>query len=403
MLFVTGSGYFGVMLETRTRTEPPELLGTAAPTEHRRTPDQLEADLLACEQLIGQLRSYQARLLAELRELEIHQSDGSRSMKDWTAAKLDVTHDTARALLTASKADELLDDVSFDRAVATARLVAAGGSDAVEWSRRLDIAGVRRLVAHRRRLTRTSEREANEAQRLRVYPNFDKSQYQTSGTFGPVGGRIVERFLERLADQLPQDDILTGREQRQAAGLVAHAENYLQQTTPNTDDTVTADTEDDDPGGLRSVGVLNVHLDAALAADTHGEAGGEIEFGPRIGPLTLEELLCRGQIRVIVTNNNEPVAASHASRQIPPHIRARVTKRDGGCTISGCSSRYRLEPHHIIPWAQGGTHHPDNLTTLCWYHHHIAIHQHGRKLDPASPPQNRRFQPRRRRAPPNRE
>lgn len=210
------------MLETRHGTEPPEPLAPATASD-RRAPDQLETDLLACEQLIGQLRGYQARLLAELRELEIHRSDGSRSMKDWTASKLDVTHDTSRALLTASKAESLLEDVSFDRAVATARLVAAGGGDAVEWSRRLDIGGVRRLVAHRRRLSRVSEREANEAQRVRVYPNFDKSQYQLSGRLGPVGGRVVEQLLDRLADRLPQDGVLQGREQRQAAGLVALA------------------------------------------------------------------------------------------------------------------------------------------------------------------------------------
>jgi len=384
------------MLETRTREQPNT---PALETASGRTPDQLETDLLACEQLIGQLRAYQASLLAELRELEVFRSDGSRSMRDWTAAKLDVTHDTARALLTASKAEELLEDVSFDRAVATARLVAVGGGDALEWSRRLDIAGVRRLVAHRRRLSRVSEQEANQDQRIRIYPNFDKSQYHSSGSFGSVGGRIVEQFLERLADQLPNDGILQGREQRQAAGLVAHAEDYLQtgtSTNPNPD----PNHDIDGDKGLRSMGVVNVHVDAALAGDTGGEAGGEIEFGPRIGPLTLEELLCRGQIRVIITQDNQPVAASHATRHIPPHIRAFVTKRDGGCTISGCNSRYRLEPHHIVPWAEGGRHDPDNLATLCWYHHHIAIHQHGHQLDPHSPPQNRRFLPKRKRSPP---
>lgn len=402
------------MLDTRSgelpnpTTTPDDVARSAG-----RTPDQLETDLLACEQLIGQLRAYQARLLAELRELEVFRSDGSRSMKDWTAARLDVSHDTARALLTASKAESLLVDVSFDRAVATARLVAAGGEDAVEWSQRLDIAGVRRLVAHRRRLSRVSEQEANEAQRIRVYPSFDRSQYQLSGTLGAVGGRVIELFLDRLADQLPDDGILQGREQRQAAGLVAHAEDYLHGRCTATNSNGEGSQEDSDGsqadsgsddgdggGGLRSMGVINIHTDAALAGESLGEAGSEIEFGPRIGPLTLEELLCRGQIRVIVTDGHRPVAASHAGRQIPPHIRAHVTKRDGGCTISGCSSRYRLEPHHIIPWAEGGTHDPDNLTTLCWYHHHIAIHQHGYQLDPHSPPQNRKLLPRRKPAPP---
>lgn len=339
--------------------------------------------------MVGRLRTHQTSLLRQLREMEIFHTDGSRSMKDWTAAKLDVSHDTARALMTASKAEELLPDVSFDRAVATARLVAAGGdADTVEWSQRFDIAGVRRLVAHQRRITKVSEEDANADQRLRIYPDFEKSQYQTSGTFGPLGGRVLEQFFERLADELPHDGKLS-REKRQAAALVAHAEDYL------------AGSLAQNKGKANPIGVINVHVDADLAGRTFGEAGAELEFGPRIGPAALEELLCSGRIRVIVNNGDgKPVLASHATRAIPAHIRAHVLRRDGGCTIDGCSSRYRLEPHHITPWAEGGSHDPKNLTTLCWYHHHVAIHQHGRVLDPDTPPQRRRFLRIRRRAPP---
>ena len=310
-------------------------------------------------------------------------------MKDWTAARLDVSHETARALLTAAKADELLPDVSFDRAVATARLEAAGGDEAtVEWSKRFDIAGVRRLVARQRRISKVSEEDANDEQRLRIYPNYAKSQYHSSGTFGPKGGRVLEQFFEHLADELPHDGDLS-REKRQAAALIAHAEDYLGSSSGAQE------------GAGMVAGTVNVHIDADLAGRTRGEAGAEIEFGPRIGPAVLEELLCSGRIRVIVAGDDgQPIAASHATRAIRPHIRAFVHKRDGGCTIDGCDSRYRLEPHHIKPWARGGTHNPDNLTTLCWYHHHLAIHQHGRELDPDSPPQRRRFTRRRRRAPP---
>ncbi len=40
-----------------------------------------------------------------------------------------------------------------------------------------------------------------------------------------------------------------------------------------------------------------------------------------------------------------------------------VLALDGGCVIDGCASRHRLQPHHIIPRAMGGDHHPDNLAT----------------------------------------
>ena len=235
---------------------------------------------------------------------------------------------------------------------------------------------------------KVSEEDANDDQRLRIYPNYAKSQYHSSGTFGPMGGRVLEQFFERIADELPHDGDLS-REKRQAAALIAHAEAYLSSSSGAQE------------GVSNATGIVNVHVDADLAGRTRGEAGAEIEFGPRIGPAALEELLCSGRVRVIVAGNDgQSIATSHATRTIPLHIRAFVHKRDGGCTMDGCDSRYRLEPHHVKRWANGGTHDPDNLTTLCWYHHHVAIHQHGRQFDPDSPPQRRRFEPRRRRAPP---
>ena len=267
--------------------------------------------------------------------------------------------------------------------------MAAGGDEAdIEWSKRFDISGVKRLVARQRRLTPVEEQEANEQQRVRIQPNFDRSQYFLSGVFNPTSGRTLEVFLNRLADELPADKTVS-RERRQAAGLVAVAEDYLSGNLNNRNDTPAS-----------SMGVVNVHAQADLLAATGGEAGAEIEFGPKIGPLALQQLLCGSHIRIILTQDDTPVAASHATRAIPPHIRAHVLQRDGACTISGCNSRYRLEPHHITPLSDGGTHHPDNLTTLCWYHHHITIHQHNRQLNPDSPPQNRTFHPTNTRAPP---
>jgi len=88
-------------------------------------------------------------------------------------------------------------------------------------------------------------------------------------------------------------------------------------------------------------------------------------------------------------DNGVPVVTSQSSRAIPLAIRYAVAHRDGGCTVDGCSSRYRLEPHHIRPRSHGGDHSIDNLTTLCWYHHHFAIHRDGYVLDEDSPPGRR--------------
>ena len=80
------------------------------------------------------------------------------------------------------------------------------------------------------------------------------------------------------------------------------------------------------------------------------------------------------------------------SRPISPQLRRFVLDRDGAaCTIAGCTSRYRLQVHHIKRWIDGGRTDPENLTTVCWFHHHVVIHGQGFRIDPDSPPQRRRL------------
>ena len=57
----------------------------------------------------------------------------------------------------------------------------------------------------------------------------------------------------------------------------------------------------------------------------------------------------------------------------------------------GCHSRYRLEAHHVIPWSDGGPTNPENLVTLCWFHHHVVVHGFGYRIDPRLGPGRVRF------------
>ena len=88
-------------------------------------------------------------------------------------------------------------------------------------------------------------------------------------------------------------------------------------------------------------------------------------------------------------------AKTHFSRLVERALAGEevVIARDGGCVVDGCDSRYRLEVHHVIPRSEGGSHDAENLVTLCWYHHHVAIHGRGMRLDPQSPPGRRRLIP----------
>lgn len=145
--------------------------------------------------------------------------------------------------------------------------------------------------------------------------------------------------------------------------------------------------------GERSDPLVTVFVDADLAMATGGETGAEIEFGPKVSPATLDRILCGGAVQLVGLTDGRPVVVTDGSRAVPPAVRRFVLWRDGGCAADGCRSRYRLQPHHIRQRSNGGDHDPDNLTTLCWLHHHVVVHGTGHRIDPGSPPQRRRFTP----------
>ena len=132
--------------------------------------DALEQVLIAGETAIAKIRAHQVAALVDLDRVQVHTGDGARSLHDWVAARLDVTHETAKLLVDASstlhehaEALQSLADgvVSFDRALATGKLAASGASaDLMAASAGFDLAGVARLAARRRRITSVDERAA---------------------------------------------------------------------------------------------------------------------------------------------------------------------------------------------------------------------------------------------------
>ena len=52
------------------------------------------------------------------------------------------------------------------------------------------------------------------------------------------------------------------------------------------------------------------------------------------------------------------------------YLREVVLKRDGHrCQVTGCPSRLELHIHHRMPVSKGGAHAPENLISLCDFHH----------------------------------
>jgi hypothetical protein len=62
-----------------------------------------------------------------------------------------------------------------------------------------------------------------------------------------------------------------------------------------------------------------------------------------------------------------------ANQNIPPAVRRAVLARDHHrCRVPGCTHSTFVDVHHIRPRAEGGSHEPHNLITLCSAHHRAS-------------------------------
>ena len=207
------------------------------------------------------------------------------------------------------------------------------------------------------------------------------SVWRLNGCLPGFAGRIVVDALDAKADTFPTGAGCGSRAARNADALWAISLDSL-----TGGDGVTI--EDPAP-------VLTVFVDANQAAATNGQAGVVIEAGPRVGEAAIEAILCSGVVEVTArTTDGTPLRLGRRTRAISPQLRRFIADRDGAaCTIAGCVSRYRLHIHHITRWIDGGRTDPENLTTVCWFHHHTVIHSQGFTINPDSPPQRRRLLP----------
>ncbi len=315
---------------------------------HTRSASEMEEELLDLEEQSSHIRNRQAVLVNELDKISIAGSTGCRSTAEWVSSRLDVSPTAASDLVFAArqlKKHRQIEyrlvnrDLTFDRTVAMLRLATAGADAAtLEHSETMDLAGVAGLTARQRRVTRLDEYEVFTERYVAIQPTLDESSWRLSGRLPSVEGRIVEEALHRRGDEmrlLPGGDTCS-RGQRQADSLVAMARDSLDRT---------GDTE------ASSGSSVTVFVDLDEASGTGGEKGCEIEYGPRVGPNTLEELLCTGTVQIMSPMEYSVLSTEYRVPSTPP---------------------------------AGGR-----------FHHHIAIHQQGLRIDPDSPPLKRRLiQPR---------
>jgi hypothetical protein len=345
----------------------------------RMTADQLDQLLESLRAVGSQVKAVEVAILREVDRRQIPLGDGMRSLEDWVIGRMDVSRSTARDLVAVAKADSArLDEmlagggVSFDRV----SLLAKAGS--TEPREDLDMIGLREHLARRAPIEHEDEETDFERRFLAIQPTLDESAWKLWGRLPALEGKIVADTLDTVADELPDPPVghRESRATRRADALFVVCDRR---------------TGADGPNSL-------VSPPATVFVDATGgpiRPGAWIVSGPKVGPSTLERILCGSPIDVIArTRDGEPLTVGTASTAISPKTRRYVLARDGGlCTIDGCGSSYRLQPHHIEERSAGGTHHHSNLTSLCWFHHHVVIHGRGFRIDPGSPARRRRLHP----------
>jgi hypothetical protein len=330
--------------------------------------DRLDHLISGGEREIATIRLLQMAAIAEKRRRKSHLQDGYRTMVDWTAARADVSHETARALCwTATRlqaapgvVEQLAaGEISFDRAQLLARLPV----EHRDGHQGYDISQLRRLVAHHKRLTRKRERRTGNG-----HLNFGSDELMQSfwGELPGLDARIMEKAVDQRADEIIPGDARLAIAARRALALVAICQDSLYQRGSS------------EQGAPVDVAVI---VDANAAVETSGETGVSVLAGARLGPGALEEIICNGNVDLIgITEKDKPLDLGRRSRTVNRKLRRHVLHRDGKCTVEGCPFNYRLEVHHVIPWSHGGRTDADNLITLCWFHHHVSVHREGLRI-----------------------
>jgi len=326
------------------------------------TTDDLEQRMLANRSTRSALDAEDVEILQELDYRQVATADGCRNLSEWVAARLDVHPHTAKALVrTMRRTAERLDlrdalaagDIACDRMEALSRI-----PENVGFSEHLDVAGVRREAAKRVRITAEDEHRTANDQFLVMQPSLDQSWWKLWGGLDGATGALVDKTISEKADDLPllPDGTRGDTSWRKAIAL---AELCI--------------TNDPPPAQI------TVFVDTTHAVPSNGKAGFVWEAGPRIGRDALEAILCNAITEVTArAEDGTPMVYGRKTRTIPPALRRAILHRDGNtCAGEGCPSTHRLQIHHIIPWSEGGTTDPDNLITLCWYHHQIIVHQRG--------------------------
>lgn len=324
----------------------------------RATTDQLEQSLAAAEEVVSQARAVQLEVLEELDRRQVPNGDGSRSMSEWLAARIDLAPQTARSLVrtmrrTADQPElrsQLASSVSFDRIEALSRLQDREADDLFIWT---DVSGVHREAAKQARISTETETRSTDDRFLVMQPSLDESWWKLWGGLDGHSGTLVDKVLSEAVDALSAD-VEGDAGWRRATALV---ESLVSDNPPEAQ--------------------VTVIVDASEAVRSEAETGVVLDSGSRVGRQALQAILCDANVEVTArADDGRYMEYGRRTRTAPPALKRALLAEVGfTCAADGCTSRRRLQVHHLTPWAEGGRTDQGELVVLCWFHHHVVVHE----------------------------
>jgi len=144
-----------------------------------------------------------------------------------------------------------------------------------------DIAGLRRFVAHHKRLTRRREKKMGNG-RL----NFGTEELMTPfwGELPGLDARMMEKAVDQKADEIIPGDVRLAVAERRALALAAICQDSLYQS---------------DTGSESAPVDVASDRRRRRSRRNQWETGVSALAGPRLGPAALEEIICNGNVHVI--------------------------------------------------------------------------------------------------------
>jgi len=297
--------------------------------------DAIERELIRLEGLVAQVRSRQMELIEELDRLQVPYWDGTRSLKEWIAGRLDMQPRNAAYLAVLAKADpgpirdSLREGVaSVDRAAALTRLANTGADDrTMDRAEGVSVGQVGQLAARHRRMTYMDEATAFRGRRLWFQPSLGNSMAVGSLAMPGADMEALLDAIDRRADEIidPADPHRPSLEQRRVNALKSLAlDSFSPQQTGGGGPA---------PRRLKA----QIFIDGDECSRTDGEAGAITRSGVKVGPATLDEILCVGETETTVVTEDGLKAVRTDGDRLPNRTREFVFFRDGGCTADGCT------------------------------------------------------------------